>query len=134
MIVPDTAMNKNPVPFPAKNGKGKKFFLLNRFLSGSIAKKGTVVSIIIMNNSCHSLNTPETKLGKMFVLSSYRSIIIVVVIPIANPIRKSLRLESMKVFALTKYAFETWVSIQAKFSRSNRFYVKILSYLIKWLV
>jgi len=26
-------MNKNPVPFPAKNGKGQKFFLVNRFLS-----------------------------------------------------------------------------------------------------
>ena len=134
MIIPATAMNKNPVPFPAKNGKGKKFFLLNRFFSGSIAKKGTVVSIIIMNNRCHSLNTPETKLGKMFVLSSVRSIIIVVVIPIANPIRKSLRVSSMRVFDLTKYAFETWVGIQAKFSRSNRFYVKILSYLIKGLV
>ena len=70
MIIPDTAMNKNPVPFPAKNGKGKKFFLLNRFLSGSNAKKGTVVSIVIKKNNCHSLNAPETKLFMKPVLSS----------------------------------------------------------------
>jgi len=39
MIVPIIAKNMNPVPFPAKNGKGRKFFLVNLFLSGSIAKK-----------------------------------------------------------------------------------------------
>jgi hypothetical protein len=53
IIFADIAASKKAVPFPAKNGKGKKFFLVNRFLSGSIARKGTVVIIIIMNNNFH---------------------------------------------------------------------------------
>ena len=70
IIFPDIAVSMNAVPFPAKNGKGKKFFLVNRFLSGSMAKKGTVVIIIIMNNNCHSLNAPVTKLSINVVVPS----------------------------------------------------------------
>jgi hypothetical protein len=95
MIVPIIAKNINPVPFPAKNGKGRKFFLVNLFLSGSIAKKGTVVSMVIMKNRCHILKLPEIKLDMKCVVSSSRSMITVVVIPIINPIRKSLRLLSI---------------------------------------
>ncbi len=95
MIVPIIAKNMNPVPFPAKNGKGRKFFLVNLFLSGSIAKKGTVVIIIIMNSSCHRLNTPVTKLCMKVGLPSLLSRMIVVINPIANPIRNNLRLLSI---------------------------------------
>jgi hypothetical protein len=95
MMVPIIAKNMNPVPFPAKKGKGRKFFLVNLFLSGSIAKKGTVVIMVIMKNRCHILKLPEIKLDMKCVLSSSRSRITVVVIPIVNPIRKSLRLLSI---------------------------------------
>ncbi len=70
IIFAEIAASKKAVPFPAKNGKGKKFFLVNRFLSGSMAKKGTVVIIIIMNNNCHSLNAPVTKLSMNVLVPS----------------------------------------------------------------
>ena len=62
IIFPDIAASKNAVPFPAKNGKGKKFFLENRFLSESMARNGTVVTIVIKNISFHSWNPSSTKL------------------------------------------------------------------------
>ncbi len=95
IIFPDIAASKNAVPFPAKNGNGKKFFRVNRFLSGSTAKKGIVVIIIIMNSSCHRLNTPVTKLCMKVALPSLLSRMIVVVNPLANPIRNNLRLLSI---------------------------------------
>jgi len=95
IIFPDITASINAVPFPAKNGKGKKFFRVNRFLSGSIARKGTVVTIIIINSSCHRLNAPVTKLCMKVVLPSLLSRMIVVVNPIANPIRNNLRLLSI---------------------------------------
>ncbi len=61
MIIPTNAKNKKPVPLPAKNGNGKKVFLLNRFFSGSIAKNGMVVTIIIKNTKCHILAPAVTK-------------------------------------------------------------------------
>ena len=60
MIIPITPINKKPVPLPAKNGNGKKVFLLNRFFNGSIAKNGIVVTIIIRNTKCHNL-TPAVR-------------------------------------------------------------------------
>ena len=95
IIFPDIAASKNAVPFPAKNGKGKKFFLVNLFLSGSTAKKGTVVIIIIINSRCHRLNVPVTKLSMKVVLPSLLSRMIIVVNPNANPIRNNLRLLSI---------------------------------------
>ena len=92
-----TAMNKKPVPLPAKNGNGKKVFLVNRFFSGVIAKNGIVVSIIIINTRCHNLTPAETKLFmKPDSLSlSLSSRIMETAIPSANPIRKSLTLSSI---------------------------------------
>ena len=95
IIFPDIAASKKAVPVPAKNGKGNKFFLVNLFLSGSIAKKGTVVIIIIMNSSCHRLNAPVTKLCMKVGLPSLLSRMIVVINPIANPIRNNLKLLSI---------------------------------------
>ena len=95
IIFPDIAASKNAVPFPAKNGNGKKFFLVNLFLSGSIAIKGTVVTIIIINSSCHILNAPVTKLCMKVGLPSLLSRMIIVVNPNANPIRNNLRLLSI---------------------------------------
>ena len=97
MIIPITPINKKPVPLPAKNGNGKKVFLLNRFFSGSIAKNGIVVTIIIKNTRCHNLAPAVTKdFMKPFSLSpSLGSRIMEIVMPTTNPIRKSLRLSSM---------------------------------------
>ena len=95
IIFPDITASKNAVPFPAKNGNGKKFFLVNLFLSGSIAIKGTVVTIIIINSSCHRLNAPVTKLSMKVSVPSLLSRMIVAVNPNANPIRNNLRLLSI---------------------------------------
>ena len=95
IIFPDIAASKKAVPFPAKNGNGKKFFLVNLFLSGSIAIKGTVVTIIIINSSCHRLNAPVRKLSMKVGLPSLLSRMIIVVNPIANPIRNNLKLLSI---------------------------------------
>ncbi len=95
IIFPAIAASINAVPFPAKNGNGKKFFLVNRFFNGSTAKKGTVVTIIIININCHRLNAPVTKLCMKVGLPSLLSRMIVVVNPITNPIRNNLRLLSI---------------------------------------
>ena len=95
IIFPDITASKKAVPFPAKNGKGKKFFLVNLFLSDSIARKGTVVTIIIKNNRLHRLNAPFTKLSMKVGLPSLLSRMIVVINPNANPIKNNLRLLSI---------------------------------------
>ncbi len=96
MIIPITPINKKPVPLPAKNGNGKKVFLLNRFFNGSIAKNGIVVTIIIRNTKCHNLTPAERKdFMKPSPSSSLSSRIMDTVMPTDNPIRKSLRLSSM---------------------------------------
>lgn len=94
-IIPSAAINKKPVPLPAKNGIGNKVFLLYRFFNGSIAKNGITVSIIIRNNKCHILTPAVTKLFKKSPSSpSLSSRIMETIMPIPNPIRKSFKLES----------------------------------------